>query len=222
MHGDDVASSGTGIATQVVSKAVEIFIELLKLKIEQERQRKMEMPDDDTPDLSGGEVTYQRLKEGIASGRGGEISTITSFSKEDYKELVSRAEEIDIPIAAMQENGKDNTLSVYFLKSDTEAVNAIVQDIVRQKLNQPEQTERMITIDKEQAEGFQMLCSDHDIPVTFLETSNGVKCIYNNAYEKSIDTAMQKFQDMRSELKNTSVDVRIENGKPKLTVMDST
>ncbi len=216
MHGDDVASSMTSITTQTVSKATEVFLEILKVWMARERQRKLQNPDDKSPDLSGGEVTYQRLKAG------GEVSMLPSFSKEDFRELTARAKALDIPVSAVQEKEKENTLSVFFLKSDKEAVNSIVQDIVRQKLSQPEQTERMITVEKEQAEGFQMYCGNHDIPVTFLETTDGgVKCIFSSAYEKSIEKAAQNFKDMRKELQSVSLDVRTENGKPGIAVIDT-
>lgn len=38
MHGDDVASAGVEVTTQVVSKATEILMELLKIAIDKERE----------------------------------------------------------------------------------------------------------------------------------------------------------------------------------------
>ena len=215
MHGDDVASSMTSIATQTVSKATEIFLELLKVMIERERQNKAACKNQSKV-LSGGEVTYSRLKDG------GEISMLPSFAKEDYRELVAKAKKLDIPVAVIQEAGKENTVSLFFLKRDTEVINSIVQDIVRTKLAQPDQTERMITIDKEQVEGFQIYCSDHDIPVNFMETTNGVKCIFNAAYEKSIEAAVENFKNIRSELQKMSIDVqKSDDGKLKIIVSDT-
>lgn len=164
MHGDDVASAGVEVTTQMVSKATEILFDILKIAIEKERERKRQKGAEKSEEMSGGEVTYQRLKEG------GEVTMLPSFAKEDYKELLRQAKKMNIPVAAIQEKGKENTLSLFFNVKDKEAVNAIVKDIVQEKLKQPEQTERMITIEKEQAEGFQMYCSDHDIPVNFMET----------------------------------------------------
>lgn len=172
MHGDDVASAGVSMSTQIVSKSTEIFLDMLKCSIEREREKaRLNQSENQQEILSGGEVTYQKLKEG------GEVTMLPSFSKDDYGEFLKRAKQMDIPIAAMQENGKENTFSLFFNVKDNEAINAIVQDIVREKLKQPDQTERMITIEKEQVEGFQMYCSDHDIPVNFMETQNGVKCM---------------------------------------------
>lgn len=177
MHGDDVASAGVSVSTQIVSKATEILMDLLKLAIEREREAaRLKQSENQETVLSGGEVTYQKLKEG------GEVTMLPSFAKDDYGEFLKRAKEMDIPVAAIQEHGKENTVSLFFNVKDKEAVNAIVQDIVREKLKQPEQTERMITTPKEQVEGFQMYCSAHDIPVNFMETQNGVKCIFGAAY----------------------------------------
>ncbi len=39
MHGDDVASAGVEVTTQIVSKATEIFMEMLKIAIEREREK---------------------------------------------------------------------------------------------------------------------------------------------------------------------------------------
>ena len=217
MHGDDVASAGVSVSTQIVSKATEILMDLLKLAIEREREAaRLKQSENQETVLSGGEVTYQKLKEG------GEVTMLSSFAKDDYGEFLKRAKEMDIPVAAIQEHGKENTLSLFFNVKDKEAVNAIVQDIVREKLKQPEQTERMITIEKEQVEGFQMYCSDHDIPVNFMETQNGVKCIFGAAYEKQMEAAVENFKQLHDELSKTAIDVqKDEKGKLKITVDDT-
>ena len=166
--------------------------------------------------LSGGEVTYQKLKEG------GEVTMLPSFAKDDYAQFLKKAKEMDIPVAAIQENGKENTLSLFFNVKDKEAINAIVQDIVREKLKSPEQTERMITIEKEQVESFQMYCSDHDIPVNFMESKDGVKCIFSSAYEKQMEAAVENFKKLHSELQKTAIDVQKDDkGKLKIAVADS-
>lgn len=217
MHGDDVASAGVSVSTQIVSKATEILMDLLKLAIEREREAaRLKQSENQETVLSGGEVTYQKLKEG------GEVTMLPSFAKDDYGEFLKRAKEMDIPVAAIQEHGKENTLSLFFNVKDKEAVNAIVQDIVREKLKQPEQTEHMITIEKEQVEGFQMYCSDHDIPVNFMETQNGVKCTFGAAYEKQMEAAVENFKQLHDELSKTAIDVqKDEKGKLKITVDDT-
>lgn len=217
MHGDDVASAGVSVSTQIISKATEILMDLLKLAIEREREAaRLKQSENQETVLSGGEVTYQKLKEG------GEVTMLPSFAKDDYGEFLKRAKEMDIPVAAIQEHGKENTLSLFFNVKDKEAVNAIVQDIVREKLKQPEQTERMITIEKEQVEGFQMYCSDHDIPVNFMETQNGVKCIFGAAYEKQMEAAVENFKQLHDELSKTAIDVqKDEKGKLKIIVDDT-
>lgn len=217
MHGDDVASAGVSVSTQIVSKATEILMDLLKLAIEREREAaRLKQSENQETVLSGGEVTYQKLKEG------GEVTMLPSFAKDDYGEFLKRAKEMDIPVAAIQEHGKENTLSLFFNVKDKEAVNAIVQDIVREKLKQPEQTERMITIEKVQVEGFQMYCSDHDIPVNFMETQNGVKCIFGAAYERQMEAAVENFKQLHDELSKTAIDVqKDEKGKLKITVDDT-
>ncbi|MBR1433284.1 DUF3801 domain-containing protein [Ruminococcus sp.] len=214
MHGDDVASAGVEVTTQIVSKATEIIMDLLKIAIEREREGKRNNPNADKI-LSGGEVTYQKLKAG------GEVTMIPSFDKNDYGEFVKRAKKMNIPVAAIQEHGKENTLSLFINVKDKEAANAIIQDIIREKMKQPEQTERMITIEKEQVEAFQTYCSEHDIPVNFMESKNGVKCIFGQEYEKQIQTAVEHFQQINSELSKTSIEVtKGEKGKPKIVVDD--
>ena len=213
MHGDDVASAGVEVTTQVVSKATELFMEMLKIAIEREREKRFSEKNEV---LSGGEVTYQKLKEG------GEVTMLPSFAKEDYGDFIKQAKKMDIPVAAIRENGKDNTLSVFFNVKDKEAVNSIVQNIVREKMKAPEQTERMITIEKEQVEGFQMYCSEHDIPVNFMESKDGVKCIFNSAYENQIKTAVENFKQLHSELSKATIGVqKEENGRPKIVISDN-
>ena len=216
MHGDDVASAGVEVSTQVVSKATEILMELLKIAIEKEREANRLKQPEKAEVLSGGEVTYQKLKAG------GEVTMLPSFAKEDYGEFLKKAKQMNIPVAAIQDGGKENTLSLFFNVKDKEAVNAIVQDIVREKLKQPEQTERMITIEKEQVEGFQMYCADHDIPVNFMESQGSVKCIFGAAYEKQMEAAVENFKKLHSELSKTEISVRKDDkGRPKIVVNDS-
>ncbi len=217
MHGDDVASAGVSVATQVVSKATEIFMDLLKIAIEKERElARIKQSEKQQTVLSGGEVTYQKLKEG------GEVTMLPSFAKDDYAQFLKKAKEMDIPVAAIQENGKENTISLFFNVKDKEAVNSIVQNIVREKLKSPEQTERMITIEKEHVEGFQMYCSDHDIPVNFMESKDSVKCIFSSAYEKQMEAAVENYKKLRSELQKTAIDVQKDDkGKLKIAVVDS-
>ena len=112
MHGDDVASAGVSVTTEIVSKATEILFEWLKAAIEKEREANRLKQSEKSEVLSGGEVTYQRLKEG------GEVTMLPSFAKEDYGEFLKRAKAMDIPVAAIQENGKENTLSLFFNVKD--------------------------------------------------------------------------------------------------------
>ena len=213
MHGDDVASAGVEVTTQIVSKATELFMEMLKIAIEREREKNM--LSDKSEVLSGGEVTYQKLKEG------GEVTMLPSFAKEDYGEFLKQAKKMDIPVAAIRESGKENTLSVFFNVKDKEAINSIVQGIVREKMKTPEQSERMITIEKEQVEGFQAYCSEHDIPVNFMETKNDVKCIFNSAYEKQIAAAVENYRQVQNELSKAEIKVQADvRGRPKIIVND--
>lgn len=213
MHGDDVASAGVEVTTQIVSKATELFMEMLKIAIEREREKNRFSEKSEV--LSGGEVTYQKLKEG------GEVTMLPSFANEDYGEFLKQAKKMDIPVAAIREQGKENTLSVFFNVKDKEAVNSIVQGIVREKMKAPEQTQRMITIEKEQVEGFQTYCAEHDIPVNFMETQSDVKCIFNSAYEKQIAAAMENYRQVQNELLKAEIKVQAdERGRPKIIVND--
>ena len=215
MHGDDVASAGVTVSVDIISKANEILLELIKINIDKERDKaQAKAMKGKKLKLSGGEVSFKRLKEG------GEIGMLPSFDKADFKELVKRAKTLDIPLAGVQEKDKDNTLSVFFNKKDKAALDSIVRDIVQQKLNQPAQAEKMIIIEKTQVEGFQMYCSDHDIPVSFMETQEDVKCIFNAAYEQQISRAMENYRRMQSELSKISVEMVKEKDKPKIIVTD--
>lgn len=65
MYGDDVASAGVSMSTQIVSKSTEIFLDMLKCSIEREREKaRLNQSENQQEILSGGEVTYQKLKEG--------------------------------------------------------------------------------------------------------------------------------------------------------------
>jgi hypothetical protein len=212
MLGDDVASSMTQISTQVVGKATEVFLEFLKIMLERDRQRK---DGEKSVELSGGKNTYTRLK------KGGEVEMLPNFSKEDYKAFLSKAKAMDIPVATIKEDGKNDTVSLFYLKSDKDVVTSIVQDLVKNKLDAPEQTQKMVSIEKNQVEAFQVYCSNHDIPVNFLENKDGVKCVFDVQHEKSIEKAFEKFKEVQERLDKISVNVIDDNGTSKITVSDS-
>ena len=216
MHGDDVASAGVTVSVDIISKANEILLELIKINIDKERDKaQAKAMKGKKPKLSGGEVSFKRLKEG------GEIGMLPSFDKSDFKELVKQAKKLDIPIAGIIEKGKENTMSVFFNTKDKPALDSIVRDIVQEKLSQPAQAEKMITIEKSQVEGFQMYCSDHDIPVNFMEAKDGVKCIFNGAYEQQINLALENYRKMQKELTQISAEIVVDGkGKPKIVVTD--
>jgi hypothetical protein len=152
---------------------------------------------------------------------GGEIGMLPSYSSEDFKELAKRAKKFGIPVAGIQEKGRENTLSVFFNLKDKPTLDNIVRDIHAMKMQgAPEQAEKMITIERSQVEGFQLYCSDHDIPVNFMDSKDGVKCIFNAAYEKQIDRALVNYRKMQAELSKISVEIVKEKGKPKIVLTD--
>ena len=215
MHGDDVASAGVSITTEVLSKTSEAILELLKVEIEKKRYADRSSGAQSKV-LSGGEVTYRRLKEG------GEITTLPNFPKEDYGEFLRRAKKADIPVAAIQEQGKEHSLTLCINEKDKPAVNAIIKDIIQEKLRQPEQTERMITIEKEHVEAFRSACAAQDIPVSFMQAKEGIKCIFNAAYEKQVQAVTADFQKMQAELAKVSVKVEADrHGKTKYVFADT-
>ena len=118
MHGDDVASAGVEVSTQIVSKTTELIMEMIKVAIEKERNAKGYKPKSAVLGgcrrLPSGEVTYQKLKEGARRAPSGEVTMLPSFAKEDYKAFLKKAKAMDIPVAAIQESGKENTLSLFF------------------------------------------------------------------------------------------------------------
>ncbi len=212
MHGDDVASAGVTVTTDLISKANEIILEIIKIHFDKERQKG---PKVKKPKEYRGDVSLKKLKSG------GEIGMIPSYSKEDFKELAKQAKKLGIPVAGIQEKGKENTLSVFFNLKDKPTLDNIIKDIHAMKAQgSPEQAEKMITFDKANVEGFQMYCADHDIPVNFMESQDGVKCIFNAAYEKQIDRALVNYRKMQAELSKISVEVVKEKGKPKIVITD--
>jgi hypothetical protein len=212
MHGDDVASAGVTVTTDIVSKANEIILEMIKIHIDKERQKG---PKGKKHKEYRGDVSLNKLRSG------GEIGMLPSYSSEDFKELAKRAKKFGIPVAGIQEKGRENTLSVFFNLKDKPTLDNIVRDIHAMKMQgAPEQAEKMITIERSQVEGFQLYCSDHDIPVNFMDSKDGVKCIFNAAYEKQIDRALVNYRKMQAELSKISVEIVKEKGKPKIVLTD--
>ena len=216
MHGDDVASAGVSVTTELISKTTDVILEIIKIEIDKKRQKANEkaLKGKDIK-LSGGEVSIKKLKSG------GEIGMLPSFDKADYKELVRRAKKLDIPIAGIQEKGKANTLSVFFSKKDEAVISRLEKEIKSEKMKDPKQSVKMTTISKSETEGFSMYCADHDIPVSFMETRDGdVKCIFDAAYEKQVSRALDNYHIMQGELSKISVEVVKDKGKSKIVVID--
>lgn len=199
MIDENVAGASVSMATEVFTKSTDVFFELLKLRIQhsargdKKKGKKV---------LYGGKVTYQKLRAG------GEVTMIPSFAKEDYKKLLSRARKMEIPLAAIVENGKEKTVSVFFNVKDKDAINAIIKDIVNEKLSGPQMSERMITIENEHADAFRLACKERDIPVYFLNSEEGIKCVFGSDSEKEIKKVLMDFEKTLSELEKT--DLRLE------------
>ena len=216
MNGDDVASAGVTLTTEMVSKASDIIFEMLRVGIDKERHyANNKMVNLKDAELSGGEVSFKRLK------KSGEISMIPGYDKADFKELVKRAKALDVPVAGVKERGKENTLSVFFSKKDEAVISRLEKEIKSEKMKDPKQSVKMTTISKSETEGFSMYCADHDIPVSFMETREGdVKCIFDAAYEKQVSRALDNYHIMQGELSKISVEVVKDKGKPKIVVTD--
>ena len=219
MHGDDVASAGISITTELVSKSSELIFEMLKVAIDEQRKLAENYAGKlKAKELSGGEVSLKKLK------KGGQIGMLQTFEKTDLKELIARAKDLDIPVAVTENKGRSNTVSVFFNTKDQTALDNIVADIreeTKAKQKNPEQAYKMLTIEKSETEGFQMYCAEKDIPVTFMETKDEqVKCIFSSAYAQQMRKAIDNYHEMQKELADISVEVVKDKGKPKIVVTD--
>ena len=128
MHGDDVASAGISITTELVSKSSELIFEMLKVAIDEQRKLAENYAGKlKAKELSGGEVSLKKLK------KGGQIGMLQTFEKTDLKELIARAKDLDIPVAVTENKGRSNTVSVFFNTKDQTALDNIVADIREEK-----------------------------------------------------------------------------------------
>ena len=187
MIDENVAGASVSMATEVFTKSTDVLFELIRLSIE----RNARLSKERAKVLSGGEVTYQKLKAG------GEVTMISSFAREDYDKLVRGAKKLDIPVAALQEKGKEKTVSLFFNLKDREAINAIIQDIMKRKTEDKSHSEKMRILKKDQAEALQETCSRMDIPLTLMNSHEGIKCIYSEEYEKEIDNAVREIREKK-------------------------
>ncbi|MCM1524816.1 MAG: hypothetical protein NC120_10195 [Ruminococcus sp.] len=217
MHGDDVASAGVQMATQLAPLAADALKGTAKMIAD------IIMAIKHAIDKKGQEL-HGEMKMLSSLRKGGEMCNVT-LSKEDF-ELFKQANKEqfknDIAYYAAPK-GKDNGfVELYYLKTDDAAVKGIMDTIVTDKLNKPEQAYKMTMLEKDSAEAFGEYCAENGIPVNLLETEKGeIKCIYSAADELKIKTATEKMSDTLNELKNTSIEVKKDDkGKPKFYISD--
>ena len=218
MLGDDVASTGLTMTMEtakmtgnVILKTAEIISELIKM-ISQSENKEFE--------VCGEQKMLSSLR------KGGETDSVT-LSKDDFekfREINKKQYGDDIAYFAAEQFANPDFVDVHFLKSDDSAFKAVMNSIVNEKLNLPDQEFKMIEMDKFQVEGFQEYCIKNNIQTNFLETKQGnIKCIFNSCDEQKIQKAAENMSEIRNELKNTVVEVQKDkNGRLNFAVSDST
>lgn len=218
MLGDDVASTGLNMTMEtakmtgnIVLKTAEIISELIKM-ISQSENKEFE--------VCGEQKMLSSLR------KGGETDSVT-LSKDDFekfREINKKQYGNDIAYFAAEQLANPDFVDVHFLKSDDSAFKAVMNSIVNEKLNLPDQEFKMIEMDKFQVEGFQEYCIKNNIQTNFLETKQGnIKCIFNSCDEQKIQKAAENMSEIRNELKNTVVEVQKDkNGRLNFAVSDST
>ncbi len=217
MHGDDVASAGVQMATQLAPVAADAVKGTAKLIADIIMAIKHSI-DKKGQELHGDMKMIHNLR------KGGEMSStiLTQKDFEAFKQINKEKYKNDIAYVSIPK-GKDSAfVEMYFLKSEAEAVKNIIENVRDNKLKQPEQAYKMTMLDKETAEAFQEYCADNGIPVNLLETEKGgIKCIYSASDEMKIKAASEKMSDIKNELQNTSIEVKKDDkGKLKFYISD--
>lgn len=213
MHGNDVANAGVQIVTQTASKTAEIICELIKMYLRNKNNQPKEI------NLHGEQKMLSVLN------KGGESDSVT-FSKEDFERFQQINKEKyknDIPYFSAEQTANSNYIDLHFLKSDDTTVKTILNDIVTEKMNLPDQEYKMIEIDKNQTECFQQFCTKNNISFNFMKTEQGsVKCIFNANEQEKMNKAIGEFSEIQDSLKQISVEIKKDDkGKPRFIISDA-
>jgi hypothetical protein len=216
MLGDDVASAGLHITAEAVQmtgkfvgKSAEIIAEIIKMISQMAKNKNFE--------VNGEQKMLSNLQ------KGGETDSVT-LSKEDFekfKEINKNQYKNNVAYFSVNQQSNSDFVDVHFLKSDDAAFKAILNDIVNEKLNLPNQEFKMVEMEKLQVEAFQEHCMNNNISANFMESHGKVRCIFNANDEQKIGKVISDMEEVRNELKNTMFDIKKDdNGRLSFVISD--
>lgn len=213
MHGDDLANSGVQIVTQAASKTTEIICELIKMYLQNRNSKPKEI------NLHG----EQKMLSALQKGGESDSVTLTRDDFERFQQINKEKYKNDVPYFSAEQTANSNYVDLYFLKSDDAAVKTILNDIVSEKMNLPDQEYKMVEVDKNQAECFQQLCTKNDISFNFMKTEQGsIKCVFNISEQEKMNKTIDELSQLQDSLKQINIEIKKDdNGKPKFIISDA-
>ena len=198
---DDIASATIQVSTKVAEAGTHAFekqidiiaklLEMLSNKNNSKGSGKVESTD--LTDLKPGEVSINELKAS-AKKNGDSISVSENgFTKEDMKQIKSKAKEMGIPVAFTNAKGKDN-IYANIRSSDLPIFQRICTDVMKDKIAANPQQLSNFKVQEWEMPFITAELNKHDLSATFGQTVDGEHfCLFNKADEKAILIARAEF-----------------------------
>lgn len=221
MHGDDVASAGTQIASQTASEIIQTAFRVL-LAIHETRQREklmkkeFELKNGTVDDVLGKQKFLSELK------KNGETTSVTLL-KEDFDQFIKiNKDKYNDAIKFFDVKQSNDYVDLHYIKSDHDTVKNILDQIMKEKIDKNKSDYAMTYVPIEKAETLQQIMIENNLKGNLLECPDGrVKCTYLAADEAKIKKAIEITDKTHESLSDISV--KIDNSvknKPKIIITD--
>lgn len=206
---DDLTSATVQLSTQVgeagmhaVEKTIDLIGKMLQaLQNTYEARKKVKATD--LTDIQSGEVSSKKLQKYAKKNGISLTSSENAFTKDDMNILKSKAKKFGIPIAFVNEKGKDNVY-VQLRTSDLPLFKNMCTELMKEKLAAMPQELGNFKVNQWEIPFITNELNKHDLAAQFGVTKDGQHmCIYNKSDEKAIMIARQEFVRKCDEINKT-------------------
>lgn len=224
---DDLTSSTMQLSTQVgeagmhaVEKTMDIIGKLLQA-LQKTYEAGKKVRSTDLTDIKSGEVSSKEHRK-YAKKNGISLTTSeNAFTKEDMKFMKNKAKKFGIPIAFVNEKGKDNVY-VQLRTSDVPIFKNMCTELMKEKLAAMPQELGNFKVNQWEIPFITNELNKHDLAAQFGVTRDGQHmCIYDKSDEKAIMIARQEFVRKCNEINKTLSFDRDEHGNYTIKELNS-
>lgn len=215
---DDLTSATVQLSTQVgeagmhaVEKTIDLIGKMLQA-LQNAYEARKRVKSTDLTDIKSGEVSSTKLQKYAKKNSISLTTSENAFTKDDMNVLKSKAKKFGIPIAFVNEKGKDNVY-VQIRTSDLPLFKNMCTELMKDKLAAMPQKLGNFKVNQWEIPFITHELNKHDLAAQFGVTKDGQHiCMYNKSDEKAIMIARQEFVRKCDEVNKTLSFDRDENG----------